>query len=299
MNYPGVLHQFVDTLSAFEFTTSATPIENVVVFVGGLEDGLLTVPYVPQLAKSLPSNWVLIQTLISSSYRGWGTGSLKRDTKEIGKLISYLRSEKGGSRKKIILMGHSTGCQDTLYYLTKYLSGNSDPLVQIDGGILQAPVSDREAFLSPDKAEYITSLLQQSQKLIEQGKGETLLPQDARELMWNTPISAYRFWSLLSERGDDDYFSSYLDASDHSKSFGVVNKPIMILYGGKDEFVPALVDREALVASWKKSTPEKYWSPLSKVLKGAKHNVGPGSDEGAVADLIDTVKGFIEDVEKR
>lgn len=293
MGYPGVLHQFVPDLSAFEFSTSSTPVENVLVFVGGLGDGLLTVPYVPQLAQNLPSNWVLIQTLISSSYKGWGTGSLDRDTKEIGKLVSYLRSEKGGSRKKIVLMGHSTGCQDTIFYLSKYLKANSDSLVQIDGGILQAPVSDCEAFVTSDDAAYISKLVGQSEALIAEGKGDTLLSQDVREFMLNTPTTAYRLWSLFGKRGDDDYFSSYLDASDHAKSFGVVDKPILILYGEKDECVPALVDREKLVASWQKATDAKYWSPLSKVLKGAKHNVGPGSDEGAVEDLVETVVKFI------
>ena len=46
-------------------------------------------------------------------------------------------------------MGHSTGCQDVIHYLTKTLYKENIPETsQVQGGILQAPVSDLEALLS-------------------------------------------------------------------------------------------------------------------------------------------------------
>lgn len=291
-SFPGILHKFDHKLSAFEFSSSPSPADNVLLFIGGLGDGLLTVPYVSKLAQSLPSNWVLIQTLISSSYEGWGTGSLDRDVKELSVLVKYLRSKEGGKRKKIILMGHSTGCQDTIHYITKLLKDSKNPQIHLDGGILQAPVSDSEAAAQDISPKELSDYLHLASDLINQGKGDQLMHEEAQKL-FDSPINAYRFHSLASNRGDDDYFSTYLNEDDFKQSFGLIDVPILILYGEKDEFVPKSTDREGLVTRWKNSTDPKFWSPFSKVLKGASHNVGPGSDEGAVDDLIDTVQKFI------
>jgi predicted acetyltransferase len=50
--------------------------ENYLLFIGGLGDGFFTVPYVQQLLVLI--GWNIIEVLISSSYKGWGTGSVTR-----------------------------------------------------------------------------------------------------------------------------------------------------------------------------------------------------------------------------
>lgn len=298
----GIVHEYLPRLTAFEFdgNSESGPAPNVVLFIGGLSDGLLTVPYLPRLAKSIGSinsehgEWGLIQTLISSSYDGWGTGSLERDAKELSLLVKYLRSERGGYRKNIVLMGHLTGCQDAMQYLTK-LCKNSDISedILLDGAILQAPVSDREAVVQymggVNNLEPLLNICQN--EYISKGKSQHVLPQ--KFSFFNTPMTAYRFNSLSSVRGDDDYFSSDLNSDDLKHSFGAVDRPLLVLFGSKDESVADFVDRESLVELWKNASNSKYWSPLSKVLKGASHNVGPTSDEGAVEDLLETVSKFI------
>lgn len=60
----GTLHNYKSRLVAFEFAvTSAVPHLNVVLFVGGLGDGLFTVPYLPALATELDKH-------------GWGTAQV-------------------------------------------------------------------------------------------------------------------------------------------------------------------------------------------------------------------------------
>lgn len=301
---PGKVHEYLPTLTAFEFdgNSESNPASNVLLFIGGLGDGLLTVPYLPALSSHIGTldskngKWCLIQALISSSYKGWGTGSLDRDAKELSQLVKYLRSEKGGSRKKIVLMGHLTGCQDTMYYLTK-LCQDSFPLeILLDGAILQAPVSDREAIVQDmggiDKLQ--SMLTRCHDDYIAVGKLKHVLPQEFSFL--NTPISAYRFYSMASVRGDDDYFSSDLNEDDFKRTFGAVKTPLLVLFGSKDEFVPESVNKGGLVNLWKKATDPQFWSPLSKILEGASHNVGPKSDKGAVEDLQETVGNFIESI---
>lgn len=298
----GKVHEYLPRLTAFEFDANkddkAAP--NVVLFIGGLSDGLLTVPYLPRLAESIGSidsehgKWVLVQALISSSYLGWGTGSLEADAKELSLLVKYLRSESGGSRKKIVLMGHLTGCQDAMQYLTKLCKkADVSEDVLLDGVILQAPVSDREAVAHyMGGAKKLEPLLEKCEKeYLSVGKSKYILPHEFD--IFETPVTAYRFYSLMSVRGDDDYFSSDLNSDDFKQTFGVFDRPLLVLYGSKDECVPSFIDRERLVELWKNATDSKYWSPLSKVLKGASHNIGPTSDEGTIEDFLETVQNFI------
>lgn len=148
---------------AFEFTPPAEGINkiNSLIFVGGLTDGFCTVPYVSKLAKALENTeWSVFSVLLSSSYGGWGVGSLDRDVEELGQCVRFIRDLKASRQPgaptkggKIAVMGHSTGSQDVLHYL---YSPNPVPEKQydlglqhivrpeLDGAILQAPASDRE-----------------------------------------------------------------------------------------------------------------------------------------------------------
>ena len=83
-------------------------------------------------------------------------------------------------------MGHSTGCQDVIHYLTKTLYKENIPETsQVQGGILQAPVSDLEALLSgrnPTKHEALVQRVYD--EYISKGKEGEILPQEYRKLTW-------------------------------------------------------------------------------------------------------------------
>lgn len=300
---PGTLHHYAHGLTAFEFSTD--PAANVLLFVGGLTNGLLDVPYVPPLAAAVSAistksdeSWSLIQVLLTSSYSGWGLSSLAKDTRELARAIEYLRSPQGGQRRKIVLMGHSTGSQDTMEYLTQqwHKEGFSSTH-EIDGGILQACVSDCEGNIGNLEPNALNDLLLEIEtEYISTGKEQNILPQKFRDICWGFPITAYRFYSLFKPRQDDDYFSSTFTEEDLKETFGKVDRPILVLYGSKDEFVPRHVDKQKLITSWEKATPPQFWSPLSKVIQGASHDVGPKSDSGAQSDLINTVVQFLSGI---
>lgn len=293
----GSVHQYAYKKLAFEFNSKDTKhfAKNVVLFIGGLTDGLLTVHYLPKLAEKLSSlhdDWVLVQGILTSSYCGWGQSSLETDTKEMSQIISYLRSEAGGSREKIVLMGHSTGCQDTMTYLSKFMYlSDFNSSKDIDGAILQAPVSDREGvehFTGKDKLDALVEEVQL--EYISKGLGQQMLPLKFSEVSFGTPITAYRFNSLFLKYGDDDYFSSYISDDQLKLTFGKVKKPLLSLYGTHDEFVPKSVDRQKLVDRWQTVCDVKYWSKYSKLLAGASHTV---EDSNAVEDMLDTIEKFI------
>lgn len=299
MSIPGTVHSYLPKKTAFEFngTNPQHFAKNVVLFIGGLTDGLLTVHYLPQLAKTINSidhhgDWVLIQGLLSSSYMGWGHGSLETDNKEISKIISYLRSPQGGSRQKIILMGHSTGCQDAIRYLSQFrYQDRFIDSMDIDGAILQAPVSDREGVAEEMGPEHLDSLVKECyDNYISKGLLHELLPLKFTKASFNYPINAYRFYSLYLKYGDDDFFSTYLSNDLLSKSFGKVEKPLLVLYGEKDEYALESVDKQQLIQKWSTFVPGSFWCKESKVLKNANHTV---DDVGAMNDMIETISRFI------
>ncbi|KAI5969628.1 hypothetical protein CANMA_001291 [Candida margitis] len=303
----GIVHTYGFNLTAFEFTPSSkqtTP--NIILFIGGLGNGLLNVPYLPALAEATTKfksqdgeSWNLVQVLLSSAYSGFGTSSLERDSNQIKKAVQYFRSETGGKRRKIVLMGHSTGCQNSLHYLVNVNNrGDLPDSAQIQGAILQASVSDSEAFSNDLKKEELGALLKEVyDDYISQGKESHILPEKFRKLVFNTPVTAYRFYSLTSKRGDDDFFSSYLTDDDFKKTFGRITVPLLVLYSGSDQFVPSSVNKAELVSRFQRSTPSEYWNSNSKIIEGATHDLGEGSRGGVFDILIESVTKFITDVE--
>ena len=90
-SYRGVLHHYCGPQVAFEFEPSG--FKKVIIVIGGLTDGLLTIAFVPALAEALKElSYSVIQIQLTSSYKGWGTASLDTDVKEIKKLINFLKS---------------------------------------------------------------------------------------------------------------------------------------------------------------------------------------------------------------
>lgn len=289
---PGLIHEYAPRHIAFEFTPTSK--KNVLIFVGGLMDGLLTVPYLQLLASELAKiDYSLIQIEFSSSHIGWGTGSLNRDSTEISQLVHYLKSNKGGNRTKIGLMGHSTGCQNTTHYFNRQPRNDPTKFETLNFGILQAPVSDRvsaEAELSKNEIEESVKL---ARSYIEKGEPNELMPYKFTKHFFDAPINAYRWNSLIGIRGDDDFFSPDLNEKDWATTFGNFDKPYLVLYSGADEYVPESLNKEQLMSNWEKSANEN-WSKFSKIVDGAIHNLGPGSKAGAQEDAIDTVIKFIQ-----
>ncbi|AWU74811.1 uncharacterized protein C5L36_0B00780 [Pichia kudriavzevii] len=288
----GSLLEYAFKKHAFEYGDLNS--ENVLIFVGGLTDKLATVPYVPFLSGELNKmGWSVVQIEFTSSHIGWGTGSLARDHSEIAELVRFLKSKQGGARKKIGIMGHSTGCQNTIYYFCK-AERNKD-YDELDFGIIQASVSDSEAvsMFGNEATKLVEEGLVLAKEHLERGQPKELMPYKYSQLFFDTPLNAYRFYSLYSKRGDDDFFSSYLSDQELKSIFGKIDKPLLCLYSGADEFVPEKIDKELLLKRFSEATPNGLWSKNSKVISGALHNLGDGSRDGAVAELGRAVVGFL------
>ncbi|XP_063940064.1 UPF0613 protein PB24D3.06c isoform X2 [Daucus carota subsp. sativus] len=108
------------------------------IFIGGLTDGFLATDYLEPLAIALDKEkWSLVQFLLSSSYTGYGLSSLKEDAMELDQLISYFINKEDS--EGVVLIGHSTGCQDIVHYMrTNFACSRA-----VRGAILQEAHGDR------------------------------------------------------------------------------------------------------------------------------------------------------------
>ncbi|RMZ81565.1 hypothetical protein DV737_g2461, partial [Chaetothyriales sp. CBS 132003] len=315
---PGIMHIYHPkrTLPLFVYTPnnkSTSPTPNILLFIGGMWDALTATPYVTTLANYLSSSssssssaspkWTVIHPLLSSSARQFGISSLDEDVEEIASAISYIRSTPalGTPASRIVLMGHSTGCQDVLHYITAPTAHNnraSRPLIQ--GAILQAPVSDRDSILNAiakgaaerdaaDECNRIAAATPAGEH------SATLLPFHATRPFFRTvPVLISRWLSLASpsspdQPADDDKFSFDLPPAVLARTFGQLAGPplqplphpssasLLVLMSGADECVAPGVDQAVLLARWKGVVDEASGSaelnPASGLVAGAKHNL--------------------------
>lgn len=251
-----------------------------------------------ELAAALPPTWSLAQILLSSSYSGWGSSSLQQDVEELAQCVEYFRNV-ANRTGKIVLMGSSTGCQDVMHYL---VGPGHETRPPIDGGILQASISDREAGDQMLTKEQIATTNKLAEEWVASGRGEDVMPLAATHGFFDSPVCARRWLSLASPNhdGEDDYFSSDLSDQQLQKTFGSLPKrtKLCILYSGADEYVPEHIDKKALVDKWvgivksgSGSLDEKY----TGVVEGASHALN-GISREIVNELFKRVIGFLSDL---
>ncbi|KAK4096516.1 DUF1749-domain-containing protein [Parathielavia hyrcaniae] len=338
---PGILHHFTETLVAFEFTTSTRRQPHSILFLGGLGDGLATTSYVADVVAALqPTEWSLFSPTLTSSYQSWGFGHLDRDTDEIAQCIQHIqdyKKAKYGTAGKVILFGHSTGSQCVLHYLSRPNPHTTTPPFDrglehverpaIDGGIMQAPVSDREAIRLVVESGFLgrtpSELRETYDKLVAAAR-EAVARDTSTDSMLpvsltcqfgyprNTPVSCRRFLSLVSPDSpqapsEDDLFSSDIGDEQLAKTFGMVShrgllrRKLMVLMSGKDQSVPDWVNKEELLARWRRATDDDgalgTWDERSGLIPGASHALSNDDQAEPRRFLVQKVLAYLADLE--
>lgn len=252
----GVLFNYAPGLAAFE--SGDLPSTRCVVLLGGLGDGFMTIPYTARLSTYLAKHGLsLVQILMRSSYSGYGVSSLQEDVECIIEAIRFLRDSRG--KKEIVLLGHSTGCQDIMRLCSKW----SEHAELLDGlltkAVLQAPVSDRE-YMSAAYGD-------ECRALVNWARGQdpdTIHPTE------RPPMSAYRILALNGRLGDDDFFSTDLTHQERLTKLKSVPIPILNIFSGNDEYFPCKEKMDGFLKSM-----ELTWSKIERtvVLEGANHGI--------------------------
>ncbi|PGH23368.1 hypothetical protein AJ80_02621 [Polytolypa hystricis UAMH7299] len=339
---PGILHHYSDRLATFEYSSTLPPgidKPHSLLFIGGLSDGLFSVPFINDLAAALESSpWSVFFVLLSSSYSGWGVGSLGQDVEEIGQCVEYVRKYKAAQNPtrsespKVVIMGHSTGSQDVLHYLyspkpsTAESTGSGRPVV--DGAILQSPVSDREHLIFEIKsgssqgspqilAKLFDELVSLAKNNVKAGNTETILPLSMTAKIGfsdTVPMNSRRFLSLTSPDSpdnplEDDLFSSDLSDERLRQTFGKIGSrgllraSLLVLPGDADQYVPDWVNKEQLLERWKVITKDgagrdDIWDANSGLVPGATHSPSGPDQEEPKKELVSRVKIYLTNLEK-
>ncbi|GAP89240.1 putative dolichol-phosphate mannosyltransferase [Rosellinia necatrix] len=264
---------------------------NALVFIGGLGDGPHTVPYPRALAKRLQEDpdlgYSVFEFRLKSSFSAFGFARLADDVADIVALVRYLRSI---GKERVVLMGHSTGCQDCIEYAAP--SHDAPP---VEGYILQAPVCDRDAMALEMGDSKLEESIAAAEQLINAGKGQERMPlAQLPSFMHDTPISASRWYALAAVNGEDNYFSPDLTDEVATPYWLRIDKPLLILHSGDDEFVPKSVNMQSLVNHWRRLCRPGIASNLSGTIPGAGHRVEePKAEEW----LVNTVIKFLRSIQ--
>ncbi|OTB06827.1 hypothetical protein M426DRAFT_9258 [Hypoxylon sp. CI-4A] len=272
--------------SAYEIGLSNAT--NALVFIGGLGDGPHTVPYPRAIAKRLESeaelSYSVFEFRLTSSFNGFGFARLADDVADISALVKYLRSI---GKQHVVLMGHSTGSQDCMEYTSP-----SHGAAPVEGYILQAPVADRGAIEIEMGKSKLEEGLKAAKEFISSGKGKEPLGSQYLPASF-PPISAERWYALGAVDGEDNYFDPELPDSVVEPFWKRVDKPILILHSGNDEYIPKSLDKDALVKHWKTLCRPGIASELSGTIPGAGHRVEEPESEKW---LVDTVVKFLREI---
>eukprot|EP00048_Salpingoeca_helianthica_P017743 m.238826 g.238826 ORF g.238826 m.238826 type:complete len:285 (-) comp22061_c0_seq1:18-872(-) len=250
--------------------------EHVVVFLGGLTDGLLALPYLPDLLSAFSKHnppFALCQPLFSSSYNGYGCSSLTKDVEELAALLDFLHETQ--QTRKILLIGHSTGCQ-IICRLFQLQSQYTKQSALIVGAVLQGPVSDREYMA---QLEFTQADLGLAHEAVLRDQGHTLLPRRSDA---DVPMSASRMVALAARGGEDDMFSSDLTDDELAHAVGNIPVPVLIVCSGADEYVPPHINTDLFMARLARACQHGQ----AVMVKEAPHSLA-GHEEQFVAALFE------------
>lgn len=151
---------------------------------------------------------------------------------DIEAAVNYVKTNLA---KNIFLIGHSTGCQKSIYYLSKR------PKTIVKGAVLLAPMSDYADMFSSMSLKKYNQLIARAKLMLKQGRQHELMPSK----LWPIPTDAQRFLSLFSVDSEEEIFS--YASKKEAKTLNKVNKKLLIILADRDEYRDRSIKK---IATW-------------------------------------------------
>lgn len=182
---------------------------------------------------------------------------------DIRGVVSALR-KKGA--KEIYLVGHSTGCQKSVYFL-----GQKGGQKNVRGAVLLCPVSDYAGIRKSAEPEQLQRAEAAARKLMRKRKPHAYLPPE----IWPDLLDAQRFLSLYTPSGKEELFT-YAQPRKVPKTLQRIRIPMHVVLAGNDEYH----DRDAReIAAWFLANMRSKQGSVSVIpkaghgFKGVEHKV--------------------------
>lgn len=171
--------------------------------------------------------------------------------------------------QEIYLVGHSTGCQKSVYWAATRGRG-------IKGIVLLAPISDYSAEVHLKGKKKVLHALKVARALIGRGQKHTILSPS----VWPQAFDAQRFVSLCSADSKEEMFT-YWDPKKTPRTLKSVRVPILTLLAENDEYA----DRPATeMAAWFGQHAKK--GDRVEIVPRVQHSFRGGEDQVAVSILM-------------
>lgn len=170
--------------------------------------------------------------------------------------------------KRIILCGHSTGCQKAAYY--QYKSHDR----RVKGIVLVAPCDDYNLHLSALGRRY-EKIAKECARMIRSGKGDNSAP-------YGNGFSAQRLDSVINPKRVESRLFNY---DGKLSEFGRIKTPMLAIFGTREE--NAVKRPRVYLGILEKRTASKRFS--SVLIEGANH-----SFYGAEKRLAKSIWGWME-----
>lgn len=183
---------------------------------------------------------------------------------DIAGAVAFAKS-RGASR--IVLIGHSTGCQKAAFYLA------GKPDIAVKGAVLLAPLSDYAGILKEMPAARYKRVLATVRARAKKDPHALLAPS-----LSPTPIDAQRWLSLYTPESAEEIFT-YASAR-APKTLRKTRVPLLAIFAAKDQYA----DRPAReLAAWFRSA--RPAQPIqARIIEAPDHSFTGASE--AVADAI-------------
>lgn len=168
-----------------------------------------------------------IQTTLTKDKTKRGGGAHETFTDCIDDIDGALRFVKSLGVRDIYLVGHSTGCQKSIYWASKKTRG-------VRGIVLLAPVSDYAAGVLVSGAKVLKRAEKVARSLVAQKRPHQLLPESV--FSWGEMSDAQRFLSLYTPDSVEEIFT-YTQENRVPRTLEKVRLPVLALLAERDEFV--------------------------------------------------------------
>ncbi len=143
---------------------------------------------------------------------------------DIQGVVNFI-SEKGV--KEIFLVGHSTGCQKAVYYLSR--PGKQK---RVSGAIILCPVSDWAYAKKYENPETLEKATEYARSLIRKNEPHKLLPEG----IYPETMDAQRFLSLYTPESIENQIFTYFDPKSKAKILKSIKIPLLVVFAEKDEY---------------------------------------------------------------
>jgi alpha-beta hydrolase superfamily lysophospholipase len=176
---------------------------------------------------------------------------------------------------EIFLVGHSTGCQKSIYFLSK-----KNKQKQIKGAVLLCPVSDYSAVLATSDKKTLTQATKLAHSLVSKSKLHTLIPQ---EVWKDDVVDAQRFLSLYTPDSEEEIFT-YSQENKKPTTFKKVKIPILAVFAEKDEYHDRPTEK---ITGWFENN-SKSKDLTIKIVENSPH-----SFQGNEVETVQAIKSWL------